>query len=258
MIALFFLIAPHGLQTSLYFNTTADMVMQNAFIGEKFWSVTVLHLFGLDPESALSLTSAHQADVEIQAGRHAGGWTTLQATGLEQAAFYEAVAALFPRAFIADDPFVYAIEWLQSRRRCISLAESCTGGRLAAAFTAISGVSEVFEGSFVTYSNRLKTAWLGVDPQTLEQHGAVSEAVVEQMVAGTLKASRADYALAISGIAGPGGGTPAKPVGTVFVASGSLTEGLFAEQLQLHGDRAAIQHQAACHALRLLFENHFL
>jgi nicotinamide-nucleotide amidase len=100
-----------------------------------------------------------------------------------------------------------------------SIAESCTGGLVAAAITSVPGSSEVFERGYVTYSNDAKSDMLGVDPQLLRRHGAVSAETACAMVAGTLKNSGADIAVAVTGIAGPGGGSPEKPVGLVFVAA---------------------------------------
>lgn len=102
----------------------------------------------------------------------------------------------------------------------ISCAESCTGGMIASMLTQIAGASDVFPGGFVTYSNALKQSVLGVQASTLESQGAVSEATVKEMVAGALDASGADLAVAVSGIAGPGGGSDDKPVGTVWLAWG--------------------------------------
>lgn len=102
----------------------------------------------------------------------------------------------------------------------ISCAESCTGGMIASMLTQIAGASDVFPGGFVTYSNALKQSVLGVKAATLETEGAVSEGTVKEMVLGALDASGADLAVAVSGIAGPGGGTPDKPLGTVWIAWG--------------------------------------
>jgi len=109
------------------------------------------------------------------------------------------------------------IKTLTNKGQTISFAESCTGGRIAAAFTAISGASEVLHGSCVTYSNEIKHQWLGVTHEVLENHGAVSEPCVEQMLDGIQKMTGSDYAIAVSGIAGPTGGTEFKPVGTVYI-----------------------------------------
>ena len=106
----------------------------------------------------------------------------------------------------------------RERRIRIAAAESCTGGLLAALFTEFAGSSDVFERGFVTYSNRAKEEMLGVAGDMLADYGAVSEAVARLMAEGALQNSRANLAVAITGIAGPGGGTPMKPVGTVHIA----------------------------------------
>ena len=106
---------------------------------------------------------------------------------------------------------------LTKQKETISFAESCTGGRIAAAFTAISGASNVLNGSCVTYSNEIKHQWLGVSEEILENFGAVSEECVSQMLDGIQKIAESNYAIAVSGIAGPTGGTKLKPVGTVYI-----------------------------------------
>jgi len=110
------------------------------------------------------------------------------------------------------------VEALRERGWKLATAESCTGGGVAHAVTAIPGSSDVFDRGFVTYSNEAKTQMLGVPVATIAREGAVSEAVAAAMAEGALRASRADVTVAITGIAGPGGGTPAKPVGTVCFA----------------------------------------
>jgi len=107
---------------------------------------------------------------------------------------------------------------LREKNLTLALAESCTGGKLASLFTAIPGCSNYFKGGIVCYSNEIKQQLLGVDPQLLEKHGAVSQEVVEAMAAGAYRVFNADCIIAVSGIAGPGGGTPEKPVGTVWIA----------------------------------------
>jgi len=113
------------------------------------------------------------------------------------------------------------VQLLQQRHLSITTAESCTGGMMAAQITQIPGASEVFQAGFITYSNEIKASLLGVAPSSLEQEGAVSEAVVRAMAKGALAKSESDYAIAVSGIAGPGGGSDHKPVGTVAIAWGS-------------------------------------
>ncbi len=113
------------------------------------------------------------------------------------------------------------VKLLANKGKTITAAESCTGGLIASMLTTVSGSSEVFEAGFVTYSNEMKTEMVGVKPKTLEVHGAVSEPVVREMVQGALRRSGADYGVAVSGVAGPTGGSDEKPVGTVWLAWGS-------------------------------------
>jgi nicotinamide-nucleotide amidase len=109
------------------------------------------------------------------------------------------------------------IQKLTQQKQTISFAESCTGGRIAAVFTSVSGASVVLNGSVVTYSNEIKHQWLGVEVDVLEKYGAVSKECVSQMLGGIQKMAQSDYAIAVSGIAGPTGGTELKPVGTVYI-----------------------------------------
>lgn len=133
----------------------------------------------------------------------------------------------------------------------ITVAESCTGGAIAAGITSEPGSSAVFEAGYVTYSNRMKTRMLNVNEQTLEQNGAVSEQVVLEMADGALKASQADIALAISGIAGPDGGSKEKPVGTVWMAWGRAGQ-LQARRFFLPISRVAFQRTATAIAMDLV------
>lgn len=136
----------------------------------------------------------------------------------------------------------------------LATAESCTGGGIAAAVTEVAGSSGWFEYGFVTYANSAKTALLRVDPDTLEADGAVSEAVVRQMVAGTLAVSGADLAVSVSGIAGPGGGSADKPVGTVWFAWGRSNGWREASCYYFTGDRSQVRRQAVVVALRELLQ----
>ena len=109
-------------------------------------------------------------------------------------------------------------ELLKSQKMTLSTAESCTGGGVAALITSVPGSSEYFKGGIVAYSNEVKTSLLHVSPETLEKHGAVSQETVIEMARGAMDALKTDCAIATSGIAGPGGGTPQKPVGTIWMA----------------------------------------
>jgi len=128
-------------------------------------------------------------------------------------------------------------------------AESCTGGWVAKSLTDLEGSSTIFDRGFVTYSNQSKQDMLGVLKKTLERYGAVSEEVVIEMVKGALENSQADIALSISGIAGPGGGTAEKPVGTVCFGWKKRGETPLAKTLLLVGDRNEIRQQAVEFAL---------
>ena len=126
----------------------------------------------------------------------------------------------------------------------VATAESCTGGLIAATLTAIAGSSAVVDRGFVTYTNEAKQEMLGVSANTLAEYGAVSEQTVREMAAGALKHSRAQVALAVSGIAGPGGATPGKPVGTVCIAWASRNGAGRSQVFHFSGDRAEVRRQA--------------
>lgn len=136
----------------------------------------------------------------------------------------------------------------------LAIAESCTGGAVACAVTDIAGSSGWFERGFVTYSNDAKHEMLDVSQDTLARWGAVSEAVVREMVAGALNHSHAQVALAVSGIAGPGGGTPDKPVGTVWFAWGTGEGQLVTRLCHFSGDRAEVRTQSVGVALQGVLE----
>ena len=139
---------------------------------------------------------------------------------------------------------------LLSRGEWLATAESCTGGWVAQSITAIAGSSAWFDRGFVTYSNAAKQEMLGVTEATLERHGAVSEATARAMAQGAIAHSRADWAIAITGIAGPGGGSLEKPVGTVSFAWAQRDGGCEAQTCVFAGDRAAVREQSVIHALR--------
>jgi nicotinamide-nucleotide amidase len=144
-------------------------------------------------------------------------------------------------------------EWLLLDRRQLVTAESCTGGWIAKACTDRPGSSQWFRGGAVVYGNELKSALLGVRPETLGEAGAVSEATVREMAAGALERLGGDVAVAVSGIAGPDGGTPDKPVGTVWFAWATRTAAGTTLRSELHrfdGDRDQVRQQAVAAALR--------
>lgn len=140
---------------------------------------------------------------------------------------------------------------LRERGQTVTCAESCTGGLLAAELTRLPGSSAWFGTGFITYSNEAKQQLLGVKANTLDFYGAVSEETVREMALGALIAAKADYALSISGIAGPGGGSEAKPVGTVWFGLASKQR-IWAETAFFEGGRDSIRAQAVQFALEFL------
>ncbi|MDR3163415.1 MAG: CinA family protein [Helicobacteraceae bacterium] len=212
-----------------------------------------LNLFGFEPQTALRLcqNTARGFNAALSAKWHIGGWSVLESASDEL--LTELCRLFYPKGFL-DDPFKFIVDRLTVCRRTVTCAESCTGGRLAAHITAIPGASAVFDGSLVTYSNRLKSLWLGVKPETLKFYGAVSAECVCEMALGAVLRTDADYALSVSGIAGPNGGTKTKPVGTVFAAICEKGGAPFSEELRLNGTRAEIQSAAVYNAARLLID----
>jgi nicotinamide-nucleotide amidase len=156
--------------------------------------------------------------------------------------------------------FVYATEEIEleealgralvQRRETVATAESCTGGLIGAAFTSVPGSSRYFLGGFVTYSNDAKVSQLGVRSLTLETHGAVSEETAREMATGGARTLGADWCVAVTGIAGPDGGTPEKPVGTVWIAVACpRRDWTSARRYQLPGERAAVRERTRIAAL---------
>ena len=143
-------------------------------------------------------------------------------------------------------------EALRGRGWRLATAESCTGGLIAAVCTALAGSSDWFDRGFVTYSDAAKREQLGVDAGLIAAHGAVSGEVARAMAAGALARSDADIAVAVTGIAGPGGAAPGKPVGTVWLALAMRGGPVQAERLQLAGERASVRAQTVAIALQRL------
>lgn len=143
---------------------------------------------------------------------------------------------------------------LKAKQLMLATAESCTGGWIAEAVTMVPGSSDWFERGFVTYTYISKREMLGVQAATLEQHGAVSEHTVMEMAQGALAASHAQVAVAVSGTAGPGGGTPDKPVGTVCIAWRAKDGAAFCETRRFPGDREMVRRQSVMRALQGILE----
>jgi len=216
-----------------------------------------LHIF--DEEEPLVLLSplAKTFEVDMNLIKIVDGWLLLEVQSRKfghLAKFIEKSTTLLSKKIIAStNPITYIIEKLAHRGKKVTFAESCTGGLLASLITSHSGSSAVFNGSLVTYSDKLKSEWLGVDEKILQKYGAVSEETVGKMVTGALSVTKDDYALAISGIAGPTGGSEDKPVGTVIIGAGKKDKTLIKSCL-FAGDRKYIQEQSAYTALKMLLE----
>ncbi|WP_457597889.1 CinA family protein [Hydrogenimonas sp.] len=218
-----------------------------------------IHLFNMDEEGAQALLEplAKTYEIEFTSTPLTPGWLQIECSAKkfgQLGNFLKSVKQLLgDRIIESTNIFAYLIHRLSKANKTVTFAESCTGGRIAAKLTSEAGSSTIFRGSLVTYSNALKAGWLGVEKEVLEQYGAVSKECVEQMLAGAREIAGADYALAVSGIAGPGGGTPQKPVGTVIIGAQSETHTIV-EALRFEGDRNYIQEQSLLYAYKLLFQ----
>lgn len=144
--------------------------------------------------------------------------------------------------------------YLEPLKRSVTTAESCTGGGIAQAITAVAGSSAWFNGGFVTYSNACKSSLLGVPAELISRCGAVSEEVVHAMAEGAALRMQAEYAVAVSGIAGPGGGSEDKPVGTVCFGWRAMGK-VRVERCWFAGDRTAVREQSVIHALEGMLED---
>jgi len=145
-----------------------------------------------------------------------------------------------------------ALAALRKRGWMVATAESCTGGLIAAALTSIAGSSDVVDRGFVTYSNAAKTEMLGVPDELIANHGAVSAEVAAAMATGALQTSRADVAVSVTGIAGPGGGSAEKPVGLVWFGLATIGSAVRSTSEVFDGDRDAVRHATVLRALMML------
>lgn len=145
------------------------------------------------------------------------------------------------------------IEYCAEKGLTLACAESCTGGLISATLTDIPGASAVFDRGFITYSNEAKREVLEVDPKLIDTHGAVSEQVASAMAQGALMHSHADLAAAVTGVAGPGGGTALKPVGLVFIAVAARFGKPVCEEHHFPGSRDNVRHASAEKALQMLY-----
>jgi len=199
---------------------------------------------------------AHVGGVRISKTTLVEGLTFVKAYGFGHAhhdSFIQAVAFGFKdKVLFGNDLSAVIAERLIESGKKVTCAESCTGGLIACEIVKNAGVSAIFDGSVVSYADEIKMKTLGVKEQTLQKHGAVSAQTVYEMLEGALSLMDAQIAIAVSGIAGPTGGSEAKPVGTVYVGAKCLDGETFVEKISLKGDRAYIQKQALFWGLKLL------
>ncbi|MBP6325044.1 MAG: CinA family protein [Sulfurospirillum sp.] len=228
---------------------------------------SLFSVIDLDEDSLKILLEplAQNYEIKITPTKLIDGWMIIEAISNKYGnieSFFKAATSLLPQKVIQHpDIIAFIATNLEANNKTLSIAESCTGGLIASMFTKHSGVSSVFKGGIVSYANEIKESWLGVNNDTIERFGAVSELCVREMLEGVLNASLTDFAIATSGIAGPTGGSVEKPVGTVFVGARTKEGVVSVERLLLQGDREYIQMQSVYHALKLLLhvgENIFL
>ena len=216
-----------------------------------------INIFNEDRDTALALLNplAQTYDVSLDIVTLVEGWLKVEIKSKKYgniSNFISSAKKLLPKELIQKSNIIeHIIDILSLKNKKISFAESCTGGLLSYYFTKHNGTSKILDGSLVTYSNELKDNWLGVEQTTLEKYGAVSSEVVAQMSEGAMNVSDADYTLSISGIAGDGGGTQLKPVGTVYIGVRTKTEHKEV-LLNLKGDRNYVQNQSVLEAIKML------
>jgi nicotinamide-nucleotide amidase len=215
------------------------------------------HVFDEDKETSLAILNpiAQSFEVNLTVVEEVSGWLKIDVTSNKYgniSKFTDSAKQLLPKNLIvANNIMTHIIECLTLAQRKVTFAESCTGGLLSYYLTQNNGSSNIFNGALITYSNALKENWLAVSGDVLEDRGAVSSEVVEEMSEGAINVSEADYALSVSGIAGEGGGTELKPVGTVYIGVRTKTEHK-EERLHFNGDRNYVQHQSALYAMKML------
>ncbi|PAF53099.1 hypothetical protein BKH42_07660 [Helicobacter sp. 13S00482-2] len=209
-----------------------------------------LIFLGIENDSAILLSRSHIEcfDVKIHSQEEK---IFLEGSEVPQA--FEAIRLVFGNKVIFSDELNQSIvSILRANKKKITTIESCTGGLLAYQFTSIAGASDVYDGGIISYANDIKNQLLGVKEESLKKYGAVSEVVVNEMLGGGLKMFKADYALATSGVAGPTGGSVAKPIGTVFIGVQKYGEAPIIERYLLQGDRKHIQKNSTQKALEML------
>jgi len=228
-----------------------------AILLDKVSETTIIQIFEQTEEDirVLLLPLIESFDVSFKTSTLISGWVLVEISATVYGdidGFISSAQLLMPQKIIQTcNMMAYIIQKLNQSGKKLTCAESCTGGLISKMITSQSGSSAVFEGSLVTYSNEIKSSWLGVEETTLIAYGAVSHETVRSMSKGAKEVAVADYAIAISGVAGPTGGTEEKPVGTVYLSV--CTKKIHKSwHLKLQGDRNFIQEQSAYYAFKEL------
>ena len=208
----------------------------------------LINIFNMDKDLATMLIEPilNPRKIDYTLIENEGGFLEIYTEPLEKKIKQEILNAVPFTIF--GNIFEHIIKNLPPKK--LTFAESCTGGLIASTLTKYSGASNCFDGSVVTYANEIKHKWLGVSLDTLKHYGAVSEQTVKEMLLGAIEISKANYAIAVSGIAGPTGGTKEKPVGTVYIGVANEKE-LKVEHHLFRGDRNYIQYQAMMNGIRM-------
>ena len=223
-------------------------------------SIEFINLFNMDEESCeiLLMPIAENYDIKVKIIKVIEGWSLVKLETLKYGQinnFIDSILQLLPdRVIPQKDIFSHITFKLIENDLKITTAESCTGGLLSSTLIKYSGVSNIINGNLVTYANDIKEAWLGVTPETLQTYGAVSKECVKEMLEGALNVSNSDISIAISGIAGPTGGTKDKPVGTVYIGVKSKNNNEIIKKVHLNGDRVYIQNQVVLYAAKMLLD----
>lgn len=219
-----------------------------------------IHIFNLDLESARLFIEplGESFDLTLCFYELMSGYVICEARSYNKAHIDEFLGSvsrlLGDKIIIAEDIAEYLINKLSTNNQTLTFAESCTGGLLSYRFAKIPGCSNILEGGIISYSNRIKNVWLEVDESILNSAGAVSGECVEAMAKGALNLSGADFAISISGIAGPSGATPTKPVGTVFVCAANRSGDIRVDRYKFGGDRELVQQKSVHAAIYALVE----
>lgn len=210
-----------------------------------------LFFLGIDIPDVLTLCNSYIKDFDIKLITNGD---KLSIEGKDTQKFCKLLNNIFGDK-VTENLANYVVKKLSSMNQKITTAESCTGGLLAYQFTCIAGASNIYDGGIISYSNFIKHKYLKVKNNNLQNYGAVSEIVVEEMLRGALEMFDADYALATSGIAGPSGGSIQKPVGTVYIGMQKHNSLPIIQKCLFKGDRKSIQEQSCVQALKLLAIN---